>query len=166
MSDNMRKNMDEISALFEADEHLWIDSQISALESGDMERVDRPHLIDYLNEMAGRDRRELEHRFEILVAHMLKIMVQPEKYTKSWFLTIRDQQTRISKLIKHLPSMATFMDQLFKDAYSSAVRNASDETGISIEKFPIKCPWTARETLTYLPLESPLPKKRKTQKEK
>jgi hypothetical protein len=48
--------------LYERDEHEWIAAQISALESGQMNRLDRENLIAFLSEMTIRDWRELRSR--------------------------------------------------------------------------------------------------------
>jgi hypothetical protein len=57
--------------LYEADEHAWIERQIAALRDGDLDRIDRDNLIEYLTELAGRDRRELESRLVVLYSHIL-----------------------------------------------------------------------------------------------
>lgn len=77
--------------LYEADEHAWIERQIAALRDGDLDRLDRVNLIAYLTDMAARDRRELASRLISLYAHVLKLRIQPEKATRSWRLTVREQ---------------------------------------------------------------------------
>ena len=59
--------------LYERDEHEWIAAQISALESGQMNRLDRENLIEFLSEMTVRDRRELKSRLTVLLLHLLKV---------------------------------------------------------------------------------------------
>jgi hypothetical protein len=39
---------------YEADEHAWMAGQVAALAAGDWDRLDRPHLIEFLNDLARR----------------------------------------------------------------------------------------------------------------
>ena len=48
--------------LYERDEYAWIEQQIQALSNADWQHVDRLHLIEYLTDMAKRERRELRSR--------------------------------------------------------------------------------------------------------
>jgi hypothetical protein len=65
--------------LYEAHEHAWIERQIAALRDGAFDRLDRANLIEFLSSMAARDRRELASRTTLLMQHMIKYSVQPER---------------------------------------------------------------------------------------
>jgi hypothetical protein len=54
--------------LYERDEHEWIAAQISALESGQWNRLDRANLIEFLSETTISDRRELRSRLTVAAA--------------------------------------------------------------------------------------------------
>jgi len=126
MADVVRQPTD---TLYEADEHAWIERQIAVLRHGDLDRLDRPNLIAYLTDMAARDRRELASRLIILYAHVLKSRVQPERATKSWRLTIREQQRAIRLLLKSLPSLQHRVDAILREVYPDALEMAFDEMG-------------------------------------
>ena len=72
--------------LYEVDEHAWIERQIAALREGAFDRLDRANLIEFLSSMAARDRRELASRMTLLMQHMIKYSVQPERASRSWTL--------------------------------------------------------------------------------
>lgn len=116
-------------ALYEVDEHAWIERQIAALRDGDLVRLDRANLIVYLTDMAARDRRELGSRLIVLYAHILKSRIQPEKATDSWRLTIREQQRAIRRLLRSLPSLKHRADDILREVYPDAVEMAFDEMG-------------------------------------
>ncbi len=124
--------------LYEADEHAWIQCQVAALRDGDLDRIDRDTLIEYLTEMAGRDRRELEFWLVVLYAHILKYRLQPERTTRSWGLTVLEQQRAIRRLLKHLPSLATRAPEILRDVYPDAVQAALLETGADGKAVPRK----------------------------
>jgi Domain of unknown function DUF29 len=124
--------------LYEADEHAWIERQIAALRDGDFDRVDRDSLIEFLTDMAGRDRRELESRLVVLYSHVLKYHLQQERATRSWRLTVLEQQRAIRRLFKHLPSLAKRADEILRDVYPDAVQAALLETGANRKAVPSK----------------------------
>ena len=142
-------------ALYDADEHAWIARQIDALRSGRLHLLDRDTLVEYLTEMTIRDRRELESRFAVLLQHMLKLMVQPGRHTRSWDLTVTTQQQEIRRLLKALPSLAAQRQAVIPDAYRDAVLRAVKETGESISVFPRESPWTADAALAFEPPKPP-----------
>ncbi len=116
-------------ALYEADEHSWIERQIAGLRDGGLDRLDRVNLIAYLTDMAARDRRELGSRLIVLYAHILEPRIQPEKATGSWRLTIRERQRAIRRLLKSLPSLGHRADDILREVYPDAVETAFDEMG-------------------------------------
>lgn len=137
--------------LYETDEHQWMLEQIKHLQAGEMDRIDRGNLIQYLIEMTIRDRRELGSRFAVLLQHLLKFLVQPERVSRSWVATVLDQQAEISDMLQGTPSLNTYAPTLYANAYPRAVRGASAETGIARAKFPKDCPWTIPEALAFEP---------------
>jgi Domain of unknown function DUF29 len=144
-------------ALYEADEHLWIARQIDALRSGRLEKLDRDTLVEYLTDMTSRDHRELKSRFAVLLQHLLKLTMQPERLTRSWILTTIGQQREITGLLTGIPSLSSYSQQFFDEAYAHAVRLASVETGIPIAKFSPQSPWTLQAALAFQPPDLPPP---------
>ena len=78
--------------LYEQDLNLWLLNTIEQLKQGDLTQLDIEHLIDELEGLAGRDRRELESRLEVLLSHLLKrlFVPSPNDY-RGWALTIKEQ---------------------------------------------------------------------------
>jgi hypothetical protein len=140
-------------ALYEADEHLWMAQQIEALRTGRLDEIDRASLAEYLTEMTSRDRRELGSRLRKLLQHLLKIRFQPDRMSRSWSETVRDQQNEISDILETIPSLRSQAVGLLAKQYPVAVRDAAHETGLSRETFPAESPWTVDEALAF---ESPV----------
>lgn len=139
--------------LYERDEHAWIAAQISALESGQLNRLDRENLIAFLSEMSTRDRRELRSRLAGLLLHLLKVRFQAERLSASWVTTILVQQNEIRSLLEDIPSLGGRADAIAMQAYRDAVRVAARETGLQPARFPATPPWTVTEALAYDPPE-------------
>jgi hypothetical protein len=137
--------------LYERDEHEWIAAQISALASGQMNRLDPENLIEFLSEMTIRDRRELRSRLTLLLLHLLKVRFQPDRLSVSWVSTILVQQNEIRSLIEDIPSLGERADAIAEKAYRDALRLAARETGMPPAHFPAVMPWTVAEALAYEP---------------
>ena len=139
--------------LYERDEHEGIAAQISALESGQLNRLDRENLIEFLSEMTIRDRRELRSRLTVLLLHLLKARFQPERLSTSWVSTILVQQNEIRSLIEDIPSLGRRADAIAAQAYRDAIRLAVHETRLPASRFAPAMPWTVTEALAFEPPE-------------
>ena len=144
-------------ALYEADEHAWIERQIQALRSGRLHELDRDSLVEYLADMTIHDRRELASRFAVLLQHLLKIAFQPVRHSRGWNYTVVDLQQQIRRLLKSIPSLSAHQAALFADAYDDAVRLAAAETGMAVAAFPAASPWSVDAALSFVPPEPRLP---------
>ncbi len=142
-------------ALYEADEHAWIERQIALLRGGRLHALDRESLADYLTDMNIRDHRELASRFVVLLQHLLKVRLQPERLSRSWILTILERQREISLVLRTIPSMGRYKADLAASAYQDAVRSAAVETGLPLHEFPPQSPWTAEAALAFVPPDPP-----------
>lgn len=124
-------------ALHEADEHLWIAGQAAALRAGRLADLDADTLAEFLDDVAGRDRRELESRLAVLIAHILEARHQPERHGGSWTSTIREQQRQLRRMLRMTPSLRRFAEgEALAQAWPDGVEIASDETGLPGATFP------------------------------
>ena len=143
------------SALYEHDFERWAKNQADLLRHGDIQHLDVEHLIAELEDMGKSSLRELESRFIILIAHMLKWQYQFDTLThqwkefegKSWRNTILEQRTQLGFLLDKVPSLKTSLELAQEEAYPAARRLAIKETGMSAEAFPLDCPYTVGEIL-------------------
>lgn len=55
---------------YEMDYVLWVERQAHLLRHGRIDKVDRKHLTEELEDMAGSQRRELRSRLIVLVLHL------------------------------------------------------------------------------------------------
>jgi Domain of unknown function DUF29 len=135
------------------DLHAWSLEQAALLRARRTEGLDWDYLAEELEAMVGRDRRELESRLCVILLHLLKWQIQPELRGASWRKTLRTQRREIRKLLKPSPSLRRQVSGLVLEAYPDAVKDAVDETGLPIDRFPVECPYAADHVLAevYLP---------------
>jgi hypothetical protein len=140
---------------YEKDFHQWIERHIQMLRESRFDELDVDHLIDELEGMAERDRRELTNRFIPLLAHLLKWQYQ-YKYLQdrwgtftggSWQGTITEQRTRITDLLADIPSLKRNLKDIVAHAYPKAVKIAIRETKLPQSTFPSECPYTLEQLL-------------------
>jgi hypothetical protein len=96
-------------------------------------------LKEYLESMAGRDRREVKQRLTVLLMHLLKWEHQATLRSRSWRVTIQDQQDELRDDVA-AGSLRRHALEVLPEAYRRGVRKAAGETGLPEEIFPSDCP--------------------------
>lgn len=149
------------STLYEQDADRWAKQQINLLREGRTQDLDVANLIAELEDMGKSSLRELESRFIILIAHLLKWQFQLHTLTsqwrefegKSWRKTIIEQRTQLSFLLEKVPSLKSSLELACKDAYPASRRLAIKETAMPPETFPDACPYSVDQLLNedFLP---------------
>ncbi|BAP55361.1 hypothetical protein THII_1064 [Thioploca ingrica] len=147
--------MNKFAELYEHDFNAWIHNQISLLKAGKTNEIDIEHLIEELEDMGKSNLRELESRFIILIAHLLKWQFQlatletqwQDFEGKSWRKTIIEQRAQLLHLLRKVPSLKQELQNAMIDAYPHALDLAIDETGLPESTFPKTCPYTIEQLL-------------------
>ena len=141
------------AALNEEDFYAWTVEQARLLRSGEFSQLDVENIAEELESMGRSDRREIESKLTVLLAHLLKWQVQIGFRSSSWSATIREQRYRIHDLLSELPSVRPVASSVRPALYARARRMAADETGLSETSFPVDCPFAADRVLAedFLP---------------
>jgi hypothetical protein len=126
---------------YQTDFQRWIEEQAAFLKGSQFERLDISHLVEELESMGARDRRELINRLAVLIAHLLKWQYQPERRSMSWRLTINEQRRQLALILEDSPSLRVRLPEFLSRAYANGMRAAVDETGLATFPFPAECPW-------------------------
>lgn len=134
--------------LYEQDFSLWIQQTVQHLKESHFHQIDMQNLIEEVESMGKREKRELKIRLIILLMHLLKWQYQPEKRSESWRSTITEQRIYIEGLLEDSPSLKVLTLEVFEACYQKARLKASEETGIKLNFFPKESPFTLEETLT------------------
>jgi hypothetical protein len=133
--------------LYESDETAWLEAMSALIKQGRLDEVDYPNLAEYLADMARRDRREVESRLTVLIAHALKWAHQPEHRSGSWRGTIIEQRQELEGLVSR-GVLRNHAEAVLEDVYRKAVERAVAETGLPAETFPQACPRTLDQWLS------------------
>jgi hypothetical protein len=132
---------------YEKDFYLWAYHQADLLRHKNFEDIDIIHLVEELESLGTSEASKLQSHLTVLLLHLLKIEFQPKKHTRSWDLSIKNARYHANRTLTKNPSLKRHLPEIFKDAYFSARLSAAQETGLSEETFPEKCPWAIEEIL-------------------
>jgi len=73
--------------------------------------------------------------------------IQPQKRTKSWLKTINEQRRQLLFLLEDNPSLKNKIEDVIHQYYYLARKEASQETRLNLNSFPMNNPFTLTEIL-------------------
>jgi len=138
---------------YDDDFYAWTQEQARLLREGDVSAIDAENIAEEIETMGRSERRELENRLTVLLAHLLKWQYQPEQRSQGWLGTIIEQRRQMAKMIKLSPSLVRFLAASIPEAYRDVREDASRETGLDVEALPVSCPYETAAVLdpAFLP---------------
>jgi len=141
-------------SLYETDFYHWTQQQAQLLRVGNLTEIDRENIAEEIESMGKQERAELTNRFGVLLAHLLKWQYQPERQSRSWQITIREQRRQIDRLIRKNPSLQPYLNEALVEGYEDAIDLALRETGLDESTFPTTCPYAFADVLdgAFLPV--------------
>lgn len=115
-------------ALYEQDLQLWFEEIIAKLRAQKLDELDIDHLIEEIEGLAGRDRREVRSRLKVLLTHLLKRIYIDSTYdNRGWENIIRQQRDELQVLLEQSPSLEQYFAEVFDDAWQYALRSTREE---------------------------------------
>jgi Domain of unknown function DUF29 len=138
--------LETLPSLHDLDETAWLDAMAELARQGRGDALDLPNLAEYLADMARRDRREVESRLVVLMAHLLKWEHQPERRSRSWRCTVIEQRQELRRLAAR-GVLRAHAEDVLADVYPEAIERAAAETGLAGKVFPETLPFTLEQLL-------------------
>jgi hypothetical protein len=135
----MAQTVTSQTTLYDSDLNLWLENAIAQLKSGDLQNLDIENLIEELEGLAGRDKRELKSRLTTLLEHLLKrCYVKSEYDYAGWQITITRTRIEIEDILEQSPSLKNYINnpELFQNAFQNALRIVRAESGYQSVIFP------------------------------
>lgn len=144
--------------LYDRDFQLWIEQTIESLKHGDLKSLDVRNLIEELTELGKSEKNALESNLMILLAHLLKLVVQadvPETMKDSWYRSVLEHRKRVLVNLKKTPSLKSYLptaiEQAYPDARDLAIKEGKlAKYGIRIppeNQYPQDCPFSLEQIL-------------------
>jgi len=147
--------MSDLSDLYDTDYAEWARRNAELLRTGDYAALDVAHLLEELDDMGKSERRELENRLTILIAHLLKWQYQLPQLAERWRefdgrssrSTIIEQRDRLGKRLRKTPSLHAVVTDILPEVYADALALAAKESGLPEVTFPERCPYSEAQLL-------------------
>ncbi|NJL38744.1 MAG: DUF29 domain-containing protein [Leptolyngbyaceae cyanobacterium RM2_2_4] len=131
------------SNLYETDFYAWTLEQSKLLRAGDLKHLDITNLVEEIESLGKQQRQELRNRLGVLIGHLLKWDYQPDKRSKSWRVTIREQRREILQILKENPSLQPYLAEAIASAHESGLDLVVKETPLDYGDLPENCPYTS-----------------------
>ncbi|MBP2169444.1 hypothetical protein J2125_002636 [Erwinia toletana] len=133
---------------YETDVVAWANEQAALLRAGKLSQIDIENIAEEIEDVGKSEKRELESRMAVLLAHLLKWQFQPERRGSSWQRTIKEQRKSVQSRLRKTPSLKGCLTdpEWLEGVWSDAVASAAEETGL--DSFPESCVWSAEMILS------------------
>jgi hypothetical protein len=136
-----------MDARHSTDFYAWALDQATLARARSSNAFDWDNVALELEALGKAESRELRSRFVVLLAHLLKWLIQPERQSRSWSNTIANQRDEIELHLKDNPSLKSSLQENFEAAYGLARRVASTETDLDLELFPLSPPFDLAQAM-------------------
>lgn len=133
--------------LYETDYLQWIETTVTKLQNQDYGNVDWGNLIEEIADMGRSERKSLKSNLIVILLHLLKWQFQPDKRSGSWESSIIEHRRRVQESLQDSPSLQPYLEEIFTECYTQAVKQAKAETGLPRESFPVIYPYYLQQVI-------------------
>lgn len=130
------------------DLYTWAAEQAALLRAGRLTEIDAINLAEEIDDVASAQYDKLESASTVLLQHMLKWDHQPERRSRSWQNTIREQRLRVLRQLTRNPGLKGRLDEALADGYKYGCGRASSETDLDLDHFPRSLPYSWDEIMS------------------
>ena len=120
-------------------------SELARTRSGN--DLDWDHVAEELRLLGVSEERELKSRLIILLSHLLKWAYQPEFRSRSWTNSIMSQRLALIDHLSSNPGLKPKLSHAYSVAYIRARLDASSETDLDLQTFPLDPPFTYAQAM-------------------
>ena len=152
MAEPARKRAD---ALYEEDFFAWSAEQGRLLKARGSVGLDWDNLAEEIESLGRSERSEIRSRLRVILVHLLKWQFQPDRRKAGWAATLLEQRDGLSEAIEESPSLRSYPETVLARQYRIARAKAAAETGIPLDRFPARNPYSVEQILDedFLPGE-------------
>jgi hypothetical protein len=133
------------TSLYERDFYQWTMEQSRLLALGKLDGLDLVNLVEEIESLGKQQKQELRNRLGLLIGHLLKWQYQPEKRSKSWRSTIREQRREAKLIIEENPSLKSYLEEAIRLGTSQGLDLVVRETPLDYQDLPEECPYSVEQ---------------------
>jgi hypothetical protein len=135
-------------AEYERDFYSWLMEQAQFVREGRWSAIDRDNLAEEIESLGREQFNKLGSALRVLLLHLLKWDHQPERRSRSWDLSIKEQRIAVQDVLDDNPGLHPRIPEALARAYRRARIEAAKETGLDENAFPETCPYSFDEAMT------------------
>ena len=132
----------------------WVDQQLRLLRQRRFDELDVDNLIDEVEDLGKSEFRAFVSAIEIVIVHMLKWDLQPERRGDSWRDSIAEHRKRIEFELADSPSYRNRIDEAVERAFGTARPKAARQLRRPSRQMPKTNPY---DWMAITSREHPLP---------
>lgn len=129
-------------AAYDDDLFRWATEQAGLLRQGRFAEADLANIVEEIETLGRSEKRALESAYRLICLHLLKMLFQPDRATRSWLNTVVRERNTAEVVLRDSPSLKPRRDALFRSAYRQARKEAAAETELPLAAFPEAPPFT------------------------
>ena len=133
---------------YDVDFYAWANEQSALLRAGKLSAADIDNIAEEIATLGRSEKRELVNRLSVLLMHLLKWQFQPDKRSRSWEFSIKDQRRMLASHLRDNPSLKYQLLESIAEAYGSAAGRAGLETGLPDDAFPPHCQYSTDKMMS------------------
>ena len=134
-------------SLYERDFYTWAMRQATLLRERRLDELDVENVAEEIESLGRSEASELKSCLRIILGHLLKWQHQPARRSRSWRNTLGRERDNFDVILEENPGLKSRQLELFAKAYRVARKDAARETGLSLERFPLECPYSLDQAL-------------------
>jgi hypothetical protein len=132
-------------SLYDTDFFRWTSEQADLLRRGHFAEADLANIVEEIETLGRSEKRELASAYRLICLHLLKLLVQPSRATRSWRKTIVRERNTAERVLDDNPSLKGRRADILAGAYKQARKEAAAETGLPVSDFPDTPPFTLEQ---------------------
>lgn len=133
---------------YDTDFYSWSLEQARLLRKSQWAQVDRENVAEEIESLGREQFNKLESAFRVLLLHILKWDHQPERRSRSWIISIKQQRLDVSDVLSDNPGLRPRISEAIARAYRKARLEAAKETELDEGVFPDACAYGFDELMS------------------
>lgn len=135
--------------LYEEDFYSWTQRNTELLRQKRFSEVDFENVIEEIESIGRREKRELKNRLGDLILTLLKWTVQKSYQNEIEKMRIKEKRIRVFEILDDSPSLESELSKNLEKIYEISVLRAIAETGFGEKMFNKNCPFTLDQCLDF-----------------
>lgn len=135
------------AVLYDTDLADWAQAQARALELRDPDALDWDNLAEEIRDLGKGAKRMIASYLNVLLTHLIKYEIQPERRSRSWRLSIRNARKHIHAELESSPSLRPYLTEIFGRTLRMSYEDALAEMETSSR--PEYTPCTLEQALDF-----------------